>query len=89
MGTSIDLNTESFVFLDSSRLKTTEWCKAHICKKQPINFASSDRNTLISSAELVHPVHVNCEKGTKHTLSKDQHPHEMALIVFHLYKHKL
>ena len=28
MGTKIDLNPESFDFLDSSRFKTTEWCKA-------------------------------------------------------------
>ena len=30
MGTNVDLNTESFAFLDSSRFKTTEWCKARI-----------------------------------------------------------
>ena len=28
MGTNINLKTESFAFLDSSRFKTTEWCKA-------------------------------------------------------------
>ena len=27
---NIDLNTKSFVFLNSSRFKTTEWCKARI-----------------------------------------------------------
>ena len=30
MGTNIDLNTESFVFFDSFRFKTPEWCKARI-----------------------------------------------------------
>ena len=30
MGTNIDLKTESFAFLDSSRFKTIEWCKAYI-----------------------------------------------------------
>ena len=30
MGSNIDLNTESFAFLNSSRFKTTEWCKACI-----------------------------------------------------------
>ena len=30
MGTNNDLNTESFVFFDSSGFKTTEWCKARI-----------------------------------------------------------
>ena len=30
MGKTIDLNTEGFVFLDSFRFKTTEWCKARI-----------------------------------------------------------
>ena len=29
-GSNIDLNTESFVFLDSSSFKMTEWCKARI-----------------------------------------------------------
>ena len=153
MGTNIDLNTESFVFLDSSRFKTTKWCKARItalalldrtsnslsclsslaettpmflnlffyvnvnpptCRKhwkrflerwstsvlevmifitamsqavakpfnacwrpdsekasktissaknnQPTNLASSDRDTLIGSADLIHPVQVNCKK---------------------------
>ena len=30
METDIDLNIESFAFLDSSRFKTTKWCKARI-----------------------------------------------------------
>ena len=30
MGTNIDLNTESFAFLNNYRFKTTEWCKARI-----------------------------------------------------------
>ena len=30
IGTNIDLNTESFAFLNSSRFKTTELCKARI-----------------------------------------------------------
>ena len=37
---NIDLNTESFAFLDSSRLKTTEWCKARITA-----FALPDRTS--------------------------------------------
>ena len=32
-----------------------------ISEKQPANLASSDRDTLIGSAEFVHPVHVNYE----------------------------
>ena len=152
MGTNIDLNTESFAFLNGFRFKMVEWCKARItalalpyrtfnsssclpslvnatprylnffncfndapptwkehragflercrisvlkvlifisamshaaakpfnacwrpdseeasntkssAKKQPANFAYSYRDTLIYSAELVHPVHVNYEK---------------------------
>ena len=30
IGTNIDLNTESFAFLDSSYFKVTEWCKTFI-----------------------------------------------------------
>ena len=30
MGTNINLNTESFAFLDSCCFMTTEWCEAHI-----------------------------------------------------------
>ena len=30
MGTNIDFNAESFVFLNCSRFKTTEWCEARI-----------------------------------------------------------
>ena len=30
MGTNIDLNTESFSFLNNCHSKTTEWCKARI-----------------------------------------------------------
>ena len=57
------------------RPDSEEACKTKSsAKSNRLNFASSDRDTLIGSAGLVHSVHVNnYEKGetTKHTLAED------------------
>ena len=46
-GTNIDLNTESFAFLDKSSLRMTKWCKARI-----IALALPDRT---SNSSFCHP----------------------------------
>ena len=48
MGTSIDLNTESFVFLDSSRFKTTKWWKARITTLALLDRTSNSSSCLLS-----------------------------------------
>ena len=53
------------------------------------NRETHDRNRIISSAELVHSVHVNYKKVTKHTLAENQHLYEMTLIVYQPYEFKL
>ena len=65
-----------------SHAATTESQQSQKCEKQSTNFASSNRDTLIRSAERVHPSN-SCKfwKGEviKHTLAEDLHLHEMTI----------
>ena len=45
--TTINLNTESFAFLDSSRFRTTEWCKARITALALLDRTSNSSSYLL------------------------------------------